>query len=134
MDTDSNIIAIRKRDIALAHQAFADLMNRTETILNNEAAATPKEYGHLTPSDLETCAVNQIKLACANSPFDANEVQLISGQRFPDIVANRYYGIEVKSTKEDHWTSTGSSIVETTRIENIDDIYMLFGKLGGKIP
>ena len=73
-------------------------------------------------------------MACANSPFDANEVTLISGQRFPDIIAEKYYGIEVKSTKEDHWTSTGSSIVETTRVEHVDDIYMLFGKLGGKIP
>ena len=83
---------------------------------------------------LESCAVEKIKLACADSPFDASEVELISGQRFPDIVAEKYYGIEVKSTKEDHWTSTGSSILETTRIENVDDIYMLFGKLGGNIP
>lgn len=69
-----------------------------------------------------------------NSPFDANEIKLISGHRFPDIVADKYYGIEVKSTKEDHWISTGSSIVETTRVKHVDDIYMLFGKLGGDIP
>lgn len=134
MDAYNNIIAIRKRDIALAHQAFEDLMDRTEQILNNEAKENPNEYRLLTSSTLESCAVKKIKLACANSPFDADEVKLISGQRFPDIVADKYYGIEVKSTKEDHWTSTGSSIVETTRIENVDDIYMLFGKLGGNVP
>ena len=88
----------------------------------------------MSPSALEMCALEKIKLACANSPFDAKDVELVSGQRFPDIVANSYYGIEVKSTKADHWTSTGSSIVESTRIENVDDIYMLFGKLGGKVP
>ena len=122
MKIDNNIIAIRKRDITLAHQAFVDLMSRTENILNAESLANPNEYKKLTSTSLESCAVDKIKLACADSPFDANEVELISGQRFPNIVAEKYYGIEVKSTKEDHWTSTGSSILETTRIENVDDI------------
>ena len=134
MNTEHNIIAIRKRDITLAHEAFASLMDRTEAILNNEARINPWDYKSMTPSTLETCAVEKIRMACADSPFDANEVRLISGQRFPDIVAGQYYGIEVKSTKEDHWTSVGSSIVETTRVEDVDDIYMLFGKLGGDIP
>ncbi len=134
MDIGKNIIAIRKKDITLAHQAFVDLMDRTVKILNNEASENPSEYKRLSSSGLELCAVEKIKLACDDSPFDADEVKLISGQRFPDIVADTYYGIEVKSTKEDHWTSTGSSIVESTRVENVDDIYMLFGKLGGTVP
>lgn len=133
MNTE-NIIAIRKKDVTLAHEAFVELMNNTENILNREARENPLKYKGLTSSSLEPCAVEKIKMACANSPFDANEVKLISGQRFPDIVAEKYYGIEVKSTKDNHWTSTGSSIVETTRVENVDDIYMLFGKLGGDIP
>lgn len=134
MDANNNIIAIRKRDITLAHEAFVDLMDRTERILNTEALANPNEYKRLNSSTLESCAFQKIRLACANSPFNPDEVELISGQRFPDIIADRYYGIEVKSTKENHWTSTGSSIVETTRIEDVDDIYMLFGKLGGDVP
>lgn len=134
MDVSNNIITIRKRDITLAHEAFVELMDRTERILNAEALERPDEYKHLNSNTLESCAVEKIRLACADSPFDADEVELISGQRFPDIIANKYYGIEVKSTKENHWTSTGSSIVETTRIEDVDDIYMLFGKLGGVIP
>lgn len=134
MNTENNIIAIRKKDIVLAHEAFVELMNNTENILNREALENPQKYKMLNSSSLEPCAVEKIKMACAHSPFDANEVKLISGQRFPDIVANKYYGIEVKSTKENHWTSTGSSIVETTRVENVEDIYMLFGKLGGDIP
>lgn len=134
MDANNNIIAIRKRDITLAHEAFVDLMDRTERILNTEALANPSEYKRLNSSTLESCAFQKIRLACANSPFNPDEVKLISGQRFPDIIADRYYGIEVKSTKENHWTSTGSSIVETTRIEDVNDIYMLFGKLGGDVP
>ncbi len=134
MDTENNIITIRKNDVTLAHEAFVELMNKTESILNAEARKCPKVYKTLTPSTIESCAVDKIKLACSGTPFNPNEVKLISGQRFPDIVAEKYYGIEVKSTKENHWISTGSSIVETTRVENVDDIYMLFGKLGGDVP
>lgn len=134
MRQEKNIIAIRKKDINLAHEAFVELMKDTESILNSDAHENPTKYKSLTSSTLEPCALEKIKLACASSPFDADEVILVSGQKFPDIVAEKYYGIEVKSTKEDHWTSTGSSIVETTRIENVDDIFMLFGKLGGDIP
>lgn len=134
MNKESKIIAIRKQDINLAHEAFVELMSNTEAILNISARKNPIKYKELTASSLELCAVEKIKMACANSPFNANEVKLISGQKFPDIVAEKYYGIEIKSTKKDCWTSTGSSIVETTRIENVDDIYMLFGKLGGDIP
>ncbi len=134
MKQDCNIIAIRKKDISLAHEAFANLMDRTENILNDEAKANPSDYKGLTSSTAEICAVDKIRMACAGSPFDANDVKLVSGQRFPDIVADKYYGIEVKTTKEDRWISTGSSIVETTRVEDVDDIYMLFGKLGGSVP
>lgn len=131
MEDTNNIIAIRKKNISQAHEAFVSLMGKTEAILNTEAKGSPEKYRKMDAKGLESCAFETIKSACSNTPFDANEVQLISGQRFPDIVANTYYGIEVKSTKENKWISTGSSIVETTRVEHVDDIYMLFGKLGG---
>ena len=76
MDTSNNIIAIRKRDIALAHEAFVELMGRTERILNTEALARPDEYKQLNSSTLESCALQKIRLACANSPFNPNEVKL----------------------------------------------------------
>lgn len=134
MNKTYNIIAIRKKDFSLAHEAFVELMSNTENILNNEARNNPQLYRKLDSNTLEPLATEKIKQACDNSPFDANEVKLISGQRFPDIIADTYYGIEVKSSKENHWKSTGSSIIERTRIKNVDDIYMLFGKLGGDIP
>ncbi len=134
MEKDTNIIAIRKANKPHAHQCFVDLMEKTEMILNADAKKQPAYYKKFSASDLEKCSVEKIREACTDSPFDGNEVMLISGQRFPDIIANTYYGVEVKSTKADHWTSTGSSIVESTRDVNVDDIYMLFGKMGGKVP
>jgi hypothetical protein len=51
------------------------------------------------------------------------------GQMFPDIVAHKLFGVEVKSTKQDHWTSTGNSVLESTRVKDVERIYMMFGKL-----
>ena len=134
MEKKRNIIAIRRRNITEAHAAFVDLMDKTERILNNDAALDPDSFKRFSTTDLEFCALERIKAACSGTPFREEEVKLISGQRFPDIVAEKYYGIEVKSTKSDSWTSTGSSIVESTRDINVDDFYMLFGKMGGNIP
>lgn len=55
------------------------------------------------------------------------------GRRFPDIVANKFYGIEVKTTTKNHWKTTGNSVLESTRIEDVERIFMLFGKLGKPI-
>lgn len=131
---DNRIIAIRKRDLCMASQAFADLMLKTKNLLNDDARINPSVYRSYSSSELEECSVEKIKLACNDSPFDANEVRLISGQRFPDIIAEKYYGIEVKMTKKDHWTSVGGSIVESTRDKFVEDIYVLFAKMGGSYP
>ena len=118
----------------IAHKIFSNLMSKTELILNDDAKSNPDIYKRMTAFELENYSVEKIKLACSDTPFNPNEVKLVSGHKFPDIVAEKYYGIEVKSTISDSWTSTGSSIMETTRIDNVDDIYMLFGKLGGNNP
>ena len=134
MEQNAKIVAIRKSNKPQAHKCFVDLMEKTERILNDSARQNPLLYKGLSATDLESTSVVKIREACADSPFDANEVKLISGQRFPDIIANTYYGVEVKSTKSDHWLSTGSSIVESTRNINVENIYMLFGKMGGDVP
>lgn len=130
------IIAIRKTDKNRAEGLFGDLMQKTEDILNcrarkNNWATTAKS---LNSTLLEKEVENAIKNACKMiTAFEENEVELISGHRFPDIVAEKFYGVEVKSTVSNQWKSTGSSIVESTRIETVDSIYMLFGKLGGSL-
>ena len=55
---------------------------------------------------------------------------MVSGASFPDIVAKKYYGVEVKSTIKNQWKSIGSSILESTRDQNVERIYLTFGKLG----
>ena len=127
-----NIISIRKHDARLANEAFADFMQKTESALNDKAQANPMAFSALTASRLERLSVQCMREICADTPFRADEIRLVSGLAFPDIVTETFYGVEVKSTQADHWRSTGSSIIETTRDKNVASIYMLFGKLGGK--
>ncbi len=131
---ESNIIAIRKEDINLANEAFANLMNRTEKNMNDLSRSNPNYFVGMSPSKLEEESCKIIKATCNGTPFNPDNVILVSGHSFPDIIAEQFFAIEVKSTKSNHWTSTGSSIVESTRNELVDNIYMLFGKLGGTPP
>lgn len=128
---DENVIAVKKKDVVKIKDAFTELMYRTECSLNSNARINPQEYRKMTASELEMVSTEVIRQSCEGLPFAPEEVYLVSGQRFPDIIAEKCFGVEVKSTTRDHWTSTGGSIVESTRVDSVEDIYMLFGKLGG---
>ncbi|MBR5535850.1 MAG: hypothetical protein IKU60_04295 [Clostridia bacterium] len=109
---------------------FVSLMNRTDSLLNRDALQRPKYYANRGGHPLE----DDVKAAldeCAKGTVFENTIEKVSGQKFPDIVAARFYGVEVKSTKDNHWTSTGSSILESSRIVDVERIFMTFGKLGG---
>jgi hypothetical protein len=49
---------------------------------------------------------------------------------FPDICVGKF-GIEVKHTLKDSWRCVGNSILETTRNADVENIYVIFGKMGG---
>ena len=109
---------------------FKSLMKRVDSFLNSDARKRPLYYAKRAGNPLEDDVVNALNECAKNTAFE-NTIEKVSGQRFPDIVAAKYYGVEVKSTKDNHWTSTGSSILETTRVSDVERIYMTFGKLGG---
>ena len=66
------------------------------------------------------------------TPFE-DSIELIGGQKFPDIIAKKFYGIEVKTTTQNHWKTTGNSVLESTRVDNVERIFMLFAKLASPI-
>lgn len=131
MMLEENIISIRKHDMCMANEAFADFMRKVEVELNFRANSDPAYFRTLSPALLEKVSVNCLKEIAPSTPFRPEEITLVSGLTFPDIIAETFYGVEVKSTQSNHWRSTGSSIIETTRNKNVESIYMLFGKLGG---
>lgn len=109
---------------------FEQLMIKTDAFLNEDALKRPEYYKKRGGNPLEDDVRDALTETAKGTPFE-NTIEKISGHKFPDIIASKLYGVEVKSTKEDKWKSTGSSILETTRVESVDRIFLTFGKLGG---
>ena len=113
---------------------FECLLRNANEFLNEAAKSDRKTYLSLNGTSLEKVAADAMRKCCSGTSFKQDDVKILSGQNFPDIITSysddpRYFGVEVKTTKENRWISTGSSIVESSRHFNVDQIYMLFGKL-----
>ncbi len=107
---------------------FEMLLDVSLLSLKNESAKNQANYLALLGNKLEDKVYDILSNNAKGTIFEGS-IELISGQRFPDIIAKKYYGVEVKTTKSNHWKSTGSSILESTRVEGIERIFMLFGKM-----
>lgn len=127
-----HIIQIHAKDVNRANEAYAEFMRMTEGYLNDLTSKDHTLYKDSNGYKLERVTCDALKHIAPCTPFRPDDIQLVSGRNFPDITATQYYGVEVKSTQSDSWTSVGSSIVESSRIETVERIYMMFGKLGGE--
>lgn len=112
----------------ITHKDFESLLDLTTAKLHTGALEYEDKYLKLLGNKLEN-EVFYLMDCCATGTVFENTIELVSGQKFPDIIANNYYGVEVKSTKQNHWKSAGNSVLESTRISEIERIYMLFGKM-----
>lgn len=115
--------------------AFTSLLNESKERLNRAAADQPQIYRKQTAQKLEP-VVRDVMLDVARGTDFEDKIILVSGHTFPDIVAlvneHKNFGVEVKSTTQDHWHSFGNSVLESLRYENVERIFLMFGKLGGK--
>ncbi|MBN1971111.1 MAG: hypothetical protein JW870_17220 [Candidatus Delongbacteria bacterium] len=109
-------------------QIFQLLLDNTLQTLDIESKKNQDKYLGLLGNKLENVVADVMTDRAKGTPFE-NSIELISGQKFPDIIANKFYGIEVKTTKQNHWTTTGNSVLESTRVDGIERIFMLFGKM-----
>ncbi len=111
---------------------FDTLLSSTISELNSRAKESSKKIATLTGRDLEPYVKDVISDLAIGTPFE-NSIELIGGQKFPDIVAKKYYGVEIKTTTQNHWKTTGNSVLESTRIDDVERIFMLFAKLASPI-
>jgi len=112
---------------------MSSLLKETIIYMNKAVQIDPSGYNKLSGSDVEKLSLKSLKEIAPTINFSPDRIELISGHIFPDILLHKTkYGVEIKSTQKDAWTSTGSSIVESTRDKDAERIYMLFGKLGGQ--
>ena len=109
-------------------KAFELLIEQMLQVLRTEAREQPEHYKKLLGNRLEGKVADVLRKCAVGTPFE-DDIELVSGQRFPDIVIQGYFGIEVKTTQANHWKSTGSSVAEGTRVNGVERIYMLFGKM-----
>lgn len=113
-------------------EEFRALMAKTDDTLNAEAKGRESYYKGRNGTQLEKDVYDALTRCAVHTPFEGT-IQLISGASFPDIIADQFYGVEVKSTNKNHWKSIGSSILESTRNQNVERIFLTFGKLGTPI-
>ena len=122
------MIFVENKDIR--EEDFANLLESTRAMCldsirtGNTTGMTGVEFEHLVYESMLS--------ASQGSVFEGDIVQT-GTQSFPDIIASKYFGIEVKTTTADKWTSTGNSVLEGTRVGDVGRIYMFFGKFGGGI-
>ncbi len=107
---------------------FEQLLNDAHTFITEEANVNPDYFNKRTATEFEQDIFNILCKVAKGTDFETT-LQLISGRKFPDIVIKRFYGVEVKTTKQNHWKSLGNSILESTRIDNVELIYLFFAQL-----
>lgn len=113
-------------------EEFLALLASTTETLNVHARNWPQKVETLRGSKLEPYVRDLMAELAVGTIFE-DSIELIGGQKFPDIIAKKFYGIEIKTTTKNHWKTTGNSVLESTRIEDVKRIFMLFGKLAHPI-
>ena len=126
----SNVIISTNRNPS--YNDFQLLMENSTRKLNDIVKSNPKTYIGAKSDEVETI-VYQTMSECAKGTLFDSTIQLISGHKFPDIIAGKYYGTEVKSTKANKWDSFGNSIFENTRVKDVNRIFLTFGKMGAPV-
>lgn len=115
---------------------FAKLLESGRRALNEDAKKRPDYYKTRNAQKLEADVLDVMTEVSQGTCFEKS-LTLISGHKFPDIIAeinkNKYYGVEVKSTSQNHWESFGNSVLESSRCENVERIFIMFGKLASPI-
>lgn len=113
-------------------EEFNSLLEKTVSILASDAKKNEDKYIGRSPKAFEKDVYNLMNKSAKGSNFEGTIV-LFSSSYFPDIVANKFYGVEVKTKSKDSWTTLGNSVFEGTRIESVNRIFLLFGKLANPV-
>ena len=121
------MIYVKKHNVV--EKDFISLLEATKKSLLKMGG---NEKRKITPSSFETLVYEHM-VKNANGTIFEGTIEHTGTYAFPDIIANRYFGVEVKHTIKNHWSSTGNSVLESNRIDGVERIYMFFGKFGGEV-
>ncbi|MBQ4315022.1 MAG: hypothetical protein IJC21_06255 [Lentisphaeria bacterium] len=107
---------------------FVKLLADAQTILENKWRNAQKDVSTMSPEEFENQVSEALDAAAKGTSFEST-IELVTGHRFPDIEVMNHFGVEVKSTKSDHWKTLGNSVLESTRKKEIEIIYIFFAQL-----
>lgn len=107
---------------------FVSLLEKSRQLMLRQLSGKKQ----ISPLGFEETVLEQMSAAAKGTEFEGM-INQTGVHAFPDIVTNKYFGVEAKMTLRDHWTSTGNSILESSRLENVERIYIMFGKFGGQL-
>lgn len=105
---------------------FERLLDRTVAILTENVRASELYRG---PAQFQQGVLDMLKVAAGDSGLLIEPT--FHPSAFPDIKANGF-GIEVKYTSQDTWLAVGNSIFEGMRDQEVENVYVVFGKTGGQ--
>lgn len=114
-------------------QLFEKVLESSKVLMYKKSKADPDYFMGKDDAEFEVDVCEHMRSAAKGTSFEGN-IDLVSGHSFPDIIArNSVYGVEVKKTNKNHWSSTGNSVLESTRLKDVKKIYIFFGKLANPI-
>ena len=119
-------------DPTIPESQFVDLLKKTKNNCLNLFSKSNFNRSKISSVAFEDIVEEQANVSAKGTLFDGNIERTGSGD-FPDIVAKKYFGIEVKMTSGNKWSTIGNSVSESTRIQDIKRIYIFFGKFGGEV-
>lgn len=120
------MIVVKTQDAYL--KEFETLLsNVSDKIMGTSGVASGEAFEKYLCSRLDECA--------KGTSFE-NSFEITSKLAFPDIISkieqNNWIGIEVKTSKND-WKCFGNSIFETSRIDNVQNIFLFFAKINSSV-
>ena len=84
---------------------FAKFMAATTESLNLDAHNRADYFRSMRGEKLESVVIEAMQAWAAPYRFNPELIRHTDKQHFPDIVSNKYFGVEVKSTQSNHWKS-----------------------------
>jgi hypothetical protein len=111
---------------------FLALLEKTKEYSLKELKSLGLQANKIQSSDMEELVLSSLKKAAIGTNFDG-KITRGTLHAFPDMSVGNKFGVEVKMTIGDKWTSFGNSILESTRAASVEEIFIFFVKIGGDI-
>lgn len=118
----------------ISYTEFERICNHACQILENRLATNNKNILGHSGTLFEPDVYQALKDACIEIDLPDVAIELVSGKSFPDIIIDRTYGVEVKTTAKGAAMLCGNSIYETYNKYNImpSNINLISGDLLNK--